>query len=52
MTRGRILSVNAEVLPEWREVEGEVCRVNGKPITWSITSLRQRITRWRMVGCR
>ena len=36
MTRGRILSVNAEVLPEWREVEGEgVPRQREANFTWS-----------------
>ncbi|MBU02356.1 MAG: permease [Halieaceae bacterium] len=36
MTRGRILSVNAEVLPEWRDVEGEgVPRQREANFTWS-----------------
>lgn len=36
MTRGRILSVNADVLPEWREVEGEgVPRQREANFTWS-----------------
>ena len=36
MTRGRILSVNAKVLPEWREVEGEgVPRQREANFTWS-----------------
>ena len=41
MTRGRILSVNAEVLPEWREVEGEGVPRQRKPtLHGPMTSLR------------
>lgn len=36
MTRGRVLSVNAEELPEWREVEGKgVPRQREANFTWS-----------------
>ena len=36
MTRGRVFSVNAEQLPEWRDVEGEgVPRQREANFTWA-----------------